>query len=109
MKASTKHIPCMKPAMAGVITGWKIASMMRYSVSSPAHPKPRLARVTPICVTDSSFSGLASSARAVFAPDTPSSASWRSRESRTESRATSDAAKNALTIRISASTNSRRT
>src|ERR1035438_3882904 len=91
--ANSKLAPCMTLAAAGPQSGWNNEWMMRNSVSSPAHPSPRLLRVTPTWVTESSRAGFASRLSAACAPDWPSSAGCRRRELRTESNATSAAAK----------------
>src|ERR1035438_1457561 len=76
-------------------------------VSSPAHPRPRLARVTPTWVTESRRPGLESRLSAACAPALPSAAICRSREWRTESSDTSAPAKKPL-MTISSTTSSRR-
>ena len=58
--------------------------------------------VTPTWTTESRRSGLASSLSAACAPRFPSSARWRSRDCRSESRATSLPAKNPLAAMSSA-------
>src|SRR5260221_244059 len=72
--ATTKLMPRRKPVLAGVSTGPSHEIMKPYSVSSPAQPRPRLAKVTPIWVTDSSRSGLARRSSADCAPALPPAA-----------------------------------
>src|ERR1035437_2470224 len=76
-------------------------------VSSPAHPRPRLASVTPTWVTESRRPGLYRRLSAASAPALPSAAIWRSREWHTESSDTSAPAKKPL-MAISNTTISRR-
>ena len=45
--ATSRLAPWMMLAAVGPQSGWKQDWTMRNSVSSPAHPSPRLLRVTP--------------------------------------------------------------
>src|ERR1035437_3388929 len=78
------EIPKLAPwrnfVVSGVVTGWNSSIRIAYSVFSPAQPSPRLASVTPICVTESRRPGLERRLSAACAPACPSSAICRSRE-----------------------------
>src|SRR5579862_8294105 len=76
-------------------------------VSSPAHPRPRLARVTPTWVTLSSRPGFASRPNAARAATLPCSANCVKRDRRTDTRATSAAAKKPFNVTIAISRISR--
>src|SRR5579863_144203 len=80
---------------------------MRYTVSSPAQPSPRLASVTPTWVVLSRRPGLAKRPRAARAATLPCSASSFRREARTETSATSAAAKKPFNATMAANKISR--
>ena len=60
--------PVQQGRERGVITGLKIDKIRLYMLLSPAHPNPRLASVTPSCVTESKRAGFASKLSAACAP-----------------------------------------
>src|SRR6266849_6234800 len=110
--ATAKLRPCSHAVAHGCgfrgSQGWIQPSSMRYTVSSPAQPSPRLASVTPTCVVLSRRPGLASRPRAARAETLPCSASSLRREARTETSATSAAAKKPFRTTMAANKISRR-
>src|SRR5579859_4146542 len=109
--AAAKLRPCSHAVAHGCgfggSQGWIQPSSTRYTASSPAQPSPRLARVTPTCVVLSRRPGLASRPRAARAATLPCSASSLRREARTETSATSAAAKKPFSATMAANKISR--